>query len=198
MIDIIIASRNAGKIREIKAALDLDFINWLTHKDFKEWPVAEESGQTFEENAKEKALTLAHWSGKLTLADDSGLEVDALSLQPGVRSARFAGEDAGYAANNEKLLKMLDGVPYDRRTARFRCVLALADPDGQVRLTEGVVEGRISLEPSGEEGFGYDPVFIPNGFDRTMAELTIGEKNRISHRGQALRKMRDELRSLVR
>lgn len=198
MIEIIVASKNSGKIREIKALLNLEFVRWLTYQDFKEWPVAEETGQNFEENAREKALTLARWSGKLALADDSGLEVDALEGEPGVRSARFAGEKATYAQNNEKLLELLKDVPYEERKARFRCVLVLAESSGKVHLTEGVVEGRISLEPAGQEGFGYDPIFIPNGFDKTLAEFSLEEKNKISHRGQALQKMRDELLKLRR
>lgn len=198
MIEIIIASKNPGKIREIEAFLNLEFIKWLTHEDFKEWPVTREAGQSFEENARKKALTLARWSGKSALADDSGLEVDALGGQPGVRSACFAGKNATYAQNNEKLLKLLSNVPYENRKARFRCILVLAEPSGKDHLTEGVVEGRISLEPAGQEGFGYDPIFIPNGFDKTLAEFSLEEKNKISHRGQALQKMRDELLKLRR
>lgn len=198
MIEIVIASQNADKIREIKAALDLSFVKWLTYEDFPHWPAfPKERGRSFEENAKTKALAVARFSGKHALADDSGLEVHVLNGKPGVRSARFAGRQATYEDNNRKLLRLLSNVPYNERLAHFRCVLCLASPEGDVYLTEGLVEGHISFEPRGKGGFGYDPLFIPLGYTKTMAELSLEEKNRISHRGQALRKMRAVLENLA-
>lgn len=198
MTDIIIASNNKGKIDEITAALDMSGIRWLTHKDFSDWPEIIESEPDFEGNARKKATSLASYFGKYALADDSGLEVDALGGEPGVLSARFAGEPGNTDKNNEKLLKLLEGVPYEQRTARFRCVIALASPDGDVKSSEASVEGRIVLKPSGDRGFGYDPLFIPNGHDLTMAELDLVEKNKISHRGLAIAKLRGAIEALAR
>jgi XTP/dITP diphosphohydrolase len=196
--DIIIASNNQGKIDEITAALNAPGIRWLTHKDFSSWPEIIETAPDFDGNARKKATLLASYFGKHALADDSGLEVDALGGEPGVRSARFAGEPANTEKNNKKLLDLLEGVPYEKRTARFRCVMALAAPDGNVKTSEASVEGRIVLKPSGSSGFGYDPLFIPNGHDLTMAELDLAEKNRISHRGLALAKLKGAIEVLAR
>jgi len=196
--DIIIATQNEGKIDEIIAALSMPDIRWLTYKDFKDWPEIIESEPDFEGNARKKAITLANYFGKYALADDSGLEVDALSGEPGVLSSRFAGEPPNTENNNVKLLKLLEGVPYEKRTARFRCVIALASPKGDVKASEASVEGRIVLKPSGDSGFGYDPLFIPNGHESTMAELELTEKNKISHRGLALGKLRGAIESLAR
>ena len=198
MTDIIIASNNAGKIKEITAALSMPGIRWLTYKDFSDWPEIVESEPDFEGNARKKAISLANYFGKHALADDSGLEVDALGGEPGVLSARFAGEPANTDKNNTRLMELLEGVPYEKRTARFRCVIALASPEGDVKASEASVEGRIVLKPSGDSGFGYDPLFIPNGHDLTMAELDLAEKNRISHRGLALAKLRGAIESLAR
>lgn len=198
MTDIIIASNNQGKINEITAALSMPGIRWLTHNDFSNWPEIIESEPNFEGNARKKATTLASYFGKYALADDSGLEVDALNGEPGVLSSRFAGEPANTGKNNEKLLKLLEGVPYEKRTARFRCVMALASPDGDVKTSEASVEGRIVLKPSGDRGFGYDPLFIPHGHDLTMAELDLAEKNKISHRGLALAKLKGAIEGLAR
>jgi XTP/dITP diphosphohydrolase len=198
MTEIIIASNNQGKIDEITAALDMPGINWLTHKDFSNWPEIIETAPDFEGNARKKATLLVSYFDKHALADDSGLEVDYLGGEPGVLSARFAGEPANTAKNNQKLLKLLEGVPYEERTARFRCVIALAAPDGNVKTSEASVEGRIVLKPSGTSGFGYDPLFIPNGHDLTMAELDLAEKNKISHRGLALAKLKGAIEVLAR
>jgi XTP/dITP diphosphohydrolase len=198
VIEIAIASRNSDKIREIKAALNLDFVKWLTYEEFPSWPpLPEETGRNFEENARAKALVLARFTGKYALADDSGLEVYVLNGKPGVRSARFAGSKATYEDNNRKLLRLLSNVPYNERLAHFRCVLCLTSPEGDVYLTEGLVEGHISFEPRGRGGFGYDPLFISLGYKKTMAELSLDEKNRISHRGQALRRMKAVLENLA-
>lgn len=197
MIEIGIASKNSDKIREIKTALNLDFAKWLTYEDFPDWPaLPEETGRSFEENARVKAVALARFSGRYALADDSGLEVHALNGRPGVRSARFAGPKATYEDNNKKLLRLLSNVSYNERLGHFRCVLCLADPAGDVYFADGLVEGHVGFEPRGRGGFGYDPLFIPLGYRKTMAELSLEEKNRISHRGQALRKMRAVLEKL--
>ncbi len=189
MTEIILATSNEGKIKEIKAAFRDADIKWLTAADFEDWPEVEETEPTFEGNARKKAVTLAGYFGKSALADDSGLEVDALGGRPGVMSARFSDPDATTERNNEKLLAELADVPYEERTAHFSCVIAYAEPNGDVETTEGSVAGHIVMHPSGDKGFGYDPLFIPIGYDRTMAELDISEKNKISHRGQALRQM---------
>jgi XTP/dITP diphosphohydrolase len=197
-MEIIIASGNQGKIDEITAALSVPGIRWLTYKDFSNWPEIIETEPDFEGNARKKATLLANYFGKHALADDSGLEVDALGGEPGVLSARFAGEPANTDNNNSKLLELLEGVPYENRTARFRCVIALAAPDGDVKTSEASVEGRIVLKPSGDSGFGYDPLFIPNGHDLTMAELDLKDKNKISHRGLALAKLKGAIEALAR
>lgn len=198
MTEIIIASTNDGKIREIISAMGTTDIRWFTYNDFPDWPQIEESAPTFEGNARKKAVSLATYFNKLALADDSGLEVDALDGRPGVSSARFAGSRADTDRNNAKLLEMLKDVPYEKRTARFRCVMALASPDNSIEIAEGLVQGHIVLKPSGDKGFGYDPLFIPTGHDRTMAELDLVEKNRISHRGQAIAKMKAVIEDLAR
>lgn len=186
MTEIVIASSNEGKIREITAACAAPGIKWLTQADFKDWPEIDETEATFEGNAKKKAEILAAYFNKIALADDSGLVVDALDGAPGVISARFSGPESTAETNNAKLLAMLEGIPYEERTARFVCVMVLAGPMGVIEITEGIVRGHIVMKPSGEKGFGYDPLFIPNGCDQTMAELSLDQKNKISHRGRAL------------
>jgi XTP/dITP diphosphohydrolase len=150
----------------------------------------EETGATYTENARAKALQYMQASGLAVLADDSGIEVDALDGRPGVRSARYAGAGRSDQERVEKLLAELDGVPDERRTARFRAVITVADTDGRIETVEGTVEGRIGHEPRGENGFGYDPVFLPDGYEVTTAELPSEEKNAVSHRGAAARKAR--------
>ncbi len=193
---VLIGTRNPHKLAEIRRILGrIPGIEWV---DFHSVPFPEvaETGATLEENARLKALSISRATGLPTLAEDTGLEVVALGGAPGVRSARFAGEGKDYWANNEKLLRLLEGVE-DRR-ARFRAVVALALPDGRLWLTEGVLEGEIARAPRGEGGFGYDPLFIPNGETRTLAEMTPEEKDRISHRRRALERMRPLLSSLAR
>jgi XTP/dITP diphosphohydrolase len=158
--------------------------------------VVTESGDTYEENARLKALAYAKLSGLTTLADDSGLEVDALDGAPGVRSARFAGQAAGDADRVGLLLTRLEGVPGERRTARFKCVIAIASPEGSVEICRGECEGIIALGPSGASGFGYDPVFFIPEAGKTMAELPMEAKNRISHRARASQQARDVLQRL--
>ena len=185
MRKIVVGTRNNGKVREIQTALaDLPFaVVGLPETDI---PDVEETGTTFQENAILKARHYCQFTGEYCLADDSGLEVDALDGEPGVYSARYAGLDATDAANNEKLLTVLKEVPPSGRTARFRSVLVLAGPDGSLLLVDGVCEGVILDEARGKGGFGYDPLFYMPSQGKTMAEMTIEEKNRISHRGNAL------------
>jgi XTP/dITP diphosphohydrolase len=226
MIRILIATRNAHKVGEIRAILGEGF-RYLTLNDFPGAPEVVEDAGTFAGNARKKSEELAQWwwrSQELgarggeafcVLADDSGLEVDALHGAPGVHSARFAALDSGQsgnsstAQNNAKLLRLLEGVPSEKRTARFRCVLALTrvpvpsaiapqqsravQPKFESTLYEGTCEGRIGFGPQGQGGFGYDPLFFPAGFDQTFGELGEAVKNRLSHRAKALAKLRRSL-----
>ena len=190
-VKLLVATNNPGKVREYEELLTgLPFRVTYPAQEGIDLEV-EESGATFEENARLKALAFARASGLLTLADDSGLEVDALGGAPGVYSARYAGPGAGDADRYRKLLGELAAVPEGRRAARFRCVIALAWPDGTVRTVEGTCEGQIGFVPRGEHGFGYDPVFIVDGRGgQTMAELPPEVKNRISHRARAVEALR--------
>jgi XTP/dITP diphosphohydrolase len=181
---LLVATRNHHKLREIREILDLPGVELIGADEVYGLPEVEEDAPTFEGNAIKKARELARAGNCWTLADDSGLEVDALQGAPGVHSARYAGPAADTAANNAKLMQALAGVA-DRR-ARFRCVLALCSPYGKVWTVEGACEGRILEAPRGAQGFGYDPLFVPEGEDRTFAELDAGSKNRLSHRGRAL------------
>jgi XTP/dITP diphosphohydrolase len=189
---IAIASRNEHKLREI-ARICADWpVAWLTFDDHEgQWPEVEETGSTYLENARMKAEATAAALGVPALADDSGIEVDALGGRPGSRSARFAGDDATDERNLEELIRALKGVPGSGRTARYRCVAVLAIPGGRELHAEGVCEGTLVSKPRGARGFGYDPIFVPAGWDQTMAELTDEEKDRISHRGRALRALRE-------
>ena len=185
---IAIASRNAHKLREIGRICAEWPVEWLTVQNHEgPWPDVEETGSTYLENALLKARAGAAALGEPALADDSGIEVDALGGRPGPRSARFAGEDATDQQNLDELIRALKGVPGSGRTARYRCVAVLAFPDGRDLHTEGICEGTLVGKPSGSGGFGYDPIFVPEGWDRTMAELADEEKDRISHRGRAFR-----------
>lgn len=190
---LLLATRNPGKFKEIVPFLDGIAADILSLAEI-EYPVhTEETGKTLEENAILKAEALFKQAGIITLADDSGLEVDSLDKQPGVLSARFAGENAADAQNNEKLLRLMQDVPAGKRQARFRCVMALAMPRETITF-EGVVEGSITLSPAGTEGFGYDPLFIPDGCDKTFAELGSNIKSGISHRSRAMEKLLKFLR----
>jgi XTP/dITP diphosphohydrolase len=189
---IAIGSRNAHKLREIKRICADWPVAWLTVDDHEgPWPDVEETGSTYLENARLKGVAGAAALGVPTLADDSGIEVDALGGRPGPRSARFAGDDATDARNLQELIRALKGIPASGRTARYRCVALLAHPDGSEIRAEGVCEGTLIGKARGSRGFGYDPIFVPAGWDRTMAELSDGEKDRISHRGLALRALRE-------
>jgi XTP/dITP diphosphohydrolase len=162
----------------------------LSLNDFPDIPEIEENGKTFAENALKKARFYSTYFDRLTLADDSGLEVETLKGMPGIHSARYAGERASPQENNRKLLREMEGIPASKRGARFECVMALASTDGREAVTEGVCRGRIGFKEAGKRGFGYDPIFILPHSGRTMAQISIEEKNRISHRGKALRKIR--------
>jgi XTP/dITP diphosphohydrolase len=192
-MDILIASTNDGKIREIVEILKPTGANFLTYKDYSNWPDVEETGDTFFDNAMLKAKALVETFGVTAVSDDSGLEVDALGGAPGVYSARYAGEDGNAVKNNEKLLNELRDVPEGERSARFRCVAVLLFPDGSFIRADGTLEGRIGFEKKGKDGFGYDPLFMPEGESRMVAEMSMDEKNKISHRAKAFNRLRDEI-----
>ncbi|MBO8159837.1 XTP/dITP diphosphatase [Thermosyntropha sp.] len=198
MKTLLIATRNQKKKRELQNILtDLD-IKVITLEEIDiDVPEIEEDGETFEENAIKKARVTADFTGYVCLADDSGLMVDALEGKPGVYSARFAGEKATDEENNQKLLTFMQGIEEEKRTAKFVCVIAICTPRGEVRTVKGECKGKIALEPRGDKGFGYDPLFIPDGFDLTFAELPEEVKNKISHRGRALREIVPVIRGLM-
>ena len=186
---IMIATGNMGKAKEFEKMFAKAGYQIKTMKDFPELPEVQESGQTFEENARLKAETIANILQCPVLADDSGLTVDALGGMPGIYSARFAGEQKSDASNNAKLLHELTDVADENRTAQFHCTLVFAAPQKESLVVEGIWNGRIARIPRGENGFGYDPLFIVDGLEKTSAELTPEEKNAISHRGQAMKKL---------
>jgi XTP/dITP diphosphohydrolase len=196
MKHLVVATRNQGKTVEINALLTGLVDQISSAADFADFPETVEDGATFEENALKKAREAARFSGLPALADDSGLVVDALNGRPGVFSARFAGAGAGDAANNARLLEECRNVPDEHRQAAFVCVLAFVTPEGVERLFTGRVAGRILSAARGEGGFGYDPLFLVDGFGRSMAELTLEEKNAVSHRAQAFMKFREYLETL--
>ena len=197
-LTIVLATRNKGKLREIRAIYgDLPIV-WRSMDDEGDAPVVEETGATFEENALLKARAARDWCRRPAIAEDSGLEVDALSGAPGVRSARFAGENASDEANNQLLLQRLGNARSGDRTARFVSVFALVGADGSEVTAKGACEGRIADGPRGSSGFGYDPLFIPRGEDLTFAELGADFKNRVSHRAAALRALRPLLEERLR
>jgi len=189
----VVATKNPGKIREIGALLEGMGLQVLSLDHYPHIPPVEEKGRTFRDNALEKARVAASFTGEMALADDSGLEVDALGGAPGVRSARFGGEGLTDGERNLLLLERLKGVPMEERKARFRCVMALVTPQGDEYVVEGTCQGYIALEPVGEHGFGYDPVFYLPEYGKTMAQLPPEEKNRISHRAKALARMKEIL-----
>ena len=193
---IVLATKNPHKVTEIKSIVKDK--NWEIVSLLDIAPDFEiiEDGKTFEENAQKKAEMVIKEFGFITIGEDTGLEVDALNGRPGVYSARYANEKASYEQNVIKLLDELKGIPIEKRTARFRCVCAVALLEKKTELFEGVCEGRIIFGPKGKKGFGYDPVFVPDGYEKTFAELSSEEKNKISHRGKALRKVSKFLESL--
>jgi len=188
MRQLVLATNNEHKIREIRSLLKNLSVELLILRDIPNLPPLVEDGATFEENAVKKATAVFQHTGLPTLADDSGIEIFYLNMQPGVHSARYAGINATDEQNNEKLLQAMRGVAPRRRRAQFRSVIALVDK-GVQEITEGIFSGTLAEAPRGSNGFGYDPLFIPDGLSRTSAELTDEEKNAISHRGQSLRKM---------
>ena len=193
MKKVIFATGNEGKMKEIREILgDLDS-QLLSLKDAGITADIEENGNSFEENAVIKATAIRDLTGEIVLADDSGLEIDYLNKEPGIYSARYMGEDTSYHIKNANLIERLDGVPDEKRTARFVCAIAAAFPDGTVRTVRAAMEGRIGYEEKGENGFGYDPIFYLPEYGCSSAELSMEEKNKISHRGKALRAIRDEL-----
>ncbi|ARB38022.1 XTP/dITP diphosphatase [Bacillus subtilis] len=189
MKEAIIATHNPGKVKEFKEILEPRGYDVKSLAEIGFTEEIEETGHTFEENAILKAEAVAKAVNKMVIADDSGLSIDNLGGRPGVYSARYAGEQKDDQANIEKVLSELKGIEKEQRTARFRCALAVSIPGEETKTVEGQVEGYIAEEPRGEYGFGYDPIFIVKDKDKTMAELTSDEKNKISHRADALKKL---------
>ena len=197
---LLLASANQGKLRELRTILEglpVELVG-LAEAGLGEPSEVEETGDTFLENALIKARAYAEWAGMAAVADDSGLEVDALGGAPGVRSARYAGPGASDQANLDRLLAALDGVPPERRTARFRCAAVLVDPEVGEWHAEAAWDGRILDSPRGSGGFGYDPVFLPDGWDRTSAEVDQATKDAASHRGKAFRALRPAIEAWAR
>lgn len=194
MSRIVAASKNKHKIKEIEA-ITSQFGMEVIPRDEAGVPDVEiqEDGETFEENSYKKAYGIMKLCGEITIADDSGLEVDCLDGAPGVYSARFAGEDGNDQANNDKLKDLIKDVPYEKRTGRFVSVITMVYPDGETLTARGEVEGHIVLEEKGPNGFGYDPLFVPLGYDITFGEFDPEEKNKISHRGNALQALKKQL-----
>ncbi|MFB2345751.1 XTP/dITP diphosphatase [Priestia megaterium] len=189
MREIIIATKNAGKVKDFETLFSPKGFKVKSLLDFPEIEDVEETGVTFAENATLKAETISSALNKPVIADDSGLAIDALNGEPGVYSARYAGENKDDNANIEKVLQKLNDVPFEKRTARFHCVLAIAVPGKRTEIVEGTCEGRILEEKRGENGFGYDPIFFVEKWNCSMAELTKEQKNQISHRANALQKL---------
>jgi len=194
MKKIVIATENMGKLQEIEESLRDTGIMIASLRDFPSLPPIEEDGMSFRENALKKARIVVRYTDTVTVADDSGLEVDFLDGAPGVHSARFAGEGASDADNNSKLLKLLEDIPLSQRGASFRCVLAVLNPKGKELVVEGECRGAIGHEERGRNGFGYDPIFLLPELGKTLAELPIDEKNKISHRGKALATLKEVLK----
>ncbi len=195
MLKIVVATGNEDKFREILDILKEVPAEFFSLKDFPDIPEIEETGISFTENALLKARTVHKATGLFTLADDSGLEVDALNGAPGIYSARYAGQEKDYTANNEKLLREMEQLPPKMRGAQFRCVVALVGQNFE-QIVEGVIRGRIIDELRGSAGFGYDPLFVPEGYNKTFAELGEEIKNRISHRARAFHKAKEILLNL--
>jgi len=191
--EVVIATRNSGKLREIQAILAPLGLKILSLRDFPRIPEIIEDGQTFEENAVKKAAAVSRQTGRMAIADDSGLAVDALQGRPGVFSSRYAGEKATDAERYQKLLKEMAGTPLGKRGATFMCAMAVAAPDGKAETVVGQCRGEIAFAPKGSHGFGYDPVFYLSERGKTMAELEPEVKNRISHRALALEKLKQLL-----
>lgn len=197
MSRIIFATGNADKMKEIRMILSDMGMEILSMREAGVCADIVEDGKTFEENAMIKAAAIAKLLPEdIILADDSGLEIDYLNKEPGVYSARYMGEDTSYEVKNQNLIDRLEGVPKEERTARFVCAIAAVLPDGSTRVTRGTIEGYIGWEPAGVNGFGYDPIFYVDAYGCSTAELSPEEKNKVSHRGNALRAMREELKKV--
>lgn len=191
---IVFATGNKDKVKEIQMILADLGVEITTMKEEGIRVDVEENGKTYEENALIKAREVAKYTNAIVMADDSGLEIDYLNKEPGIYSARYMGEDTSYRVKNGNLIERLQGVPDNKRTARFVCAIAAVLPDGRELTTRGIIEGRIGYEEKGENGFGYDPIFYVPEFGKTTAELTEEEKNKVSHRGRALEIMKEELK----
>ena len=198
MLHIVIATRNRHKARELTVLLRMPGIRWHVLDEFPRARTVHETGRTFDANARKKARTVARATGCLALADDSGIEVDALGGAPGIRSARFAGRHGDDEANNRKLLRLLGDRPLGQRRARYRCSLALASPSKPIALARGAWEGCIAFRPAGHRGFGYDPIFLVPRFGKTVGQLPQRLKQRLSHRAVSARRLRPILERLVR
>lgn len=194
---IIFATGNQGKMREIRQILNGMDVELLSIKEAGITLDIVEDGTTFEENALIKAKAAAAHTKHIVLADDSGLEIDYLNKEPGIYSARYLGEETSYDIKNAELLRRMEGVEDEKRTARFVCAIAAVMPDGEIFTTRGIIEGRIGYEPKGDNGFGYDPIFYVPEYGCTTAQLTEEEKNAVSHRGRALKAMREELEKRI-
>ena len=190
---LIFATGNADKMKEIREILGDPPVEILSMKEAGVSAEVEENGSSFEENALIKARAICELANEMVLADDSGLEIDYLNKEPGIYSARYMGEDTSYRIKNQNLIDRLEGVPDEKRTARFVCAIAAVFPDGKELIVRGTIEGRIGYEERGENGFGYDPIFYLPDLDISTAQLSREEKNSISHRGNALRKMKELL-----
>ena len=194
---IVFATGNEGKMREIREILgDMD-VEILSMKEMGIDVSVEENGTTFAENALIKAKAVAEVCGEIVLADDSGLEIDYLNKEPGIYSARYMGEDTSYEVKNQALLDRLKGVPKEKRTARFVCAVAAVFPDGETVVKRGTIEGYIGEKPAGKNGFGYDPIFYVEEYNCSTAELSMEQKNAMSHRGNALRAVKSELEKRI-
>lgn len=191
---IIFATGNTGKVKEIQMIMEEIGMEVLSMREAGIFVTIEEDGDSYKENALKKARAVAAVTKDIVMADDSGLEIDALNQEPGIYSARYLGEDTSYHIKNQNLLKRLEGIPQEQRTARFVCVIAAVLPDGRELTTRATIEGRIGYKEQGTHGFGYDPIFVVPELNKTTAELTEEEKNKISHRGKALHLMKEELR----
>lgn len=194
MLELVLATTNPGKISEIRQIASGIPVRLITRSDLESWPQVTEDGESYLENALIKARALVEATGKASLADDSGIEIDALDGAPGVRSARFAGPHASDEENNLRMAYLLRDVPPEGRGARYRCSAVVVFPDGAEITAEGTCEGSIGLEPRGHEGFGYDPWFLPKGMDLTFGELSSATKHAMSHRGKALTELFEKLR----
>ena len=197
MMQIVLATGNPHKVEEIREIIKGVPVMVKPLSEFPGVPEVVEDGATLEDNAIKKARSVALFLKQWTLADDTGLEVDALNGEPGVYSARWSGQGCTYEDNNQKLQELLNGVPRERRTARFRCVIAISDPEGNTRTVEGQINGIIGEDCRGGQGFGYDPLFIVPEYGKTFAELSMDIKNDISHRGRALRKDAELIREII-